>query len=410
MAFPTLNTNEIFSALYNMIISQQVKADNIKKGFGLVEKFRTDGTLYGDTKLFYDTEVLAGYNWLNDAEAGNLLALNRPIAPKTQAIVINRFRQIRLTIDNYLTKRAWMGAGSFESVTSVLLAWLGNTKEVFDNTLINAYVGCVTTLATNASISVTLPTSTGTGVTDEGTPVTTTYTNTEELNRLTAAAIGKALADLFVDMKDYGRGYTDNGFLKNFSEEELMVVWNADYLNAIKYVDLPTIFHKDSLEGKLTGNILPAKYFGNIVGSAVAHGSISANTYRAVTEGYYVTSLSSGATVYHLFAGDYIPAGAYQVVNENKIVLNSGKTAYVLNANLSSGEYVDGFAAGDAYTNDTTVICKVISKNSIPFMSAFETATEFWNPRSLTQNHYLTYGYSDPTYLKSEPIVKLVAA
>lgn len=45
----TLNQNEIFSALYNMIISQQVFADNIydtKKT--LSDMSRVDGTLYGD--------------------------------------------------------------------------------------------------------------------------------------------------------------------------------------------------------------------------------------------------------------------------------------------------------------------------------------------------------------------------
>ena len=410
MAYPTLNTNEIFSSLYNMIISQQVKSDNIKRGFGLVEKFRTDGTLYGDTKLFYDTEVLQGYDWLNDAEAGNLLALNRPIAPKTQAVVLNKFRQIRLTVDNFLSKRMWMEAGSFETVTGVLLGWLNKTKEVFDNTLINSYIGTVVTTATNATKTISLPTATGEGVTDEATPVTTTYTNAEELNRLKAGVIGEARANLFVDMKDYGRGYTVNGFLKNFSEEELMIVWNADYFNAIKYIDLPTIFHKDSLESKFEGDVLPAKYFGNVTASNVAHGSISASTYRSMIETYYVTSLSSGATVTHVFPGDYIPAGAYRVKNESKVVINSAKSAYILSGNLSSGEYYDGVEAGNAYQNDSTIICKILSKKSVPFMSAFEIQTEFWNPRSLTQNHYLTYGYSDPTYLNSEPIVKVVAS
>lgn len=43
-----LNPNEIFGALYNMIISQQVFADNIKGTYSeLVDKARVDGTLYG---------------------------------------------------------------------------------------------------------------------------------------------------------------------------------------------------------------------------------------------------------------------------------------------------------------------------------------------------------------------------
>lgn len=43
-----LNPNEIFGALYNMIISQQVFSDNIKGTYSeLVDKARVDGTLYG---------------------------------------------------------------------------------------------------------------------------------------------------------------------------------------------------------------------------------------------------------------------------------------------------------------------------------------------------------------------------
>ena len=108
MAFTgTLNQNEIFSALYNMIISQEVFADNIAgAGSSLVDKARVDGGLYGDQKLFYATDVLKSVAWGNDAEAENLLDLHRPAAPEVQAIVLDQFRQISLTVDNYLGKRA----------------------------------------------------------------------------------------------------------------------------------------------------------------------------------------------------------------------------------------------------------------------------------------------------------------
>ena len=47
-----LNSNEIFAALYNMIISQQVFADNIAgTKSDLVDMARVDGSMYGDTKL-----------------------------------------------------------------------------------------------------------------------------------------------------------------------------------------------------------------------------------------------------------------------------------------------------------------------------------------------------------------------
>ena len=102
----TLNPNEIFATLANVIISQLVFADNLGKHQTLVDKARVDGSMYGDKKIFYATDVLESHDWLNDAEAANLLALDRPDDPEVQAIKLDKFRQIRLTLDNYLTKRA----------------------------------------------------------------------------------------------------------------------------------------------------------------------------------------------------------------------------------------------------------------------------------------------------------------
>lgn len=55
----TLNSNEIFASIANMIISQEVYSDNLGKHQKLVDKARVDGTLFGDKKLFYATDVLA---------------------------------------------------------------------------------------------------------------------------------------------------------------------------------------------------------------------------------------------------------------------------------------------------------------------------------------------------------------
>ena len=101
-----------------MIISQQVFADNLGSHQNLVDKAKVDGSLYGDTKLYYATDVLASNAWGNDAEAANLLQVHRPKAPNVQAIKLNIFRQIPLTVDNYLSKRAWSDEYSyFISVT-----------------------------------------------------------------------------------------------------------------------------------------------------------------------------------------------------------------------------------------------------------------------------------------------------
>ena len=60
---------------------------------------------------------------------------------------------------------------------------------------------------------------------------------------------------------------------------------------------------------------------------------------------------------------------------------------------------------------DADIICKVLVKLP-PYMSAFEVGTSFFNPKSLTENHYLTFGHNTIEYLKNYPFitVKAVAA
>ena len=47
-----LNANEVFGALYNMIISQYVFAPEVSRIDTLASKARVDGSMYGDTKLY----------------------------------------------------------------------------------------------------------------------------------------------------------------------------------------------------------------------------------------------------------------------------------------------------------------------------------------------------------------------
>jgi hypothetical protein len=387
-----LNTNVIFSAIYNMIISQLVFADNIKGTYGsLVDRVRTDGTLYGDTKTFYATDVLKSHVWGNDSEAANLLSLDRPPAPKCQAIVLDQFRQIRLTVDNYLTKQAFADEYAFSSFNSVMLGWMGETKKVYDSTLINAYIGTVITGATKNTINIDL----GTG---SGHPL---YNLTGvEKEKMEAMLIAQGLADLFVDMKDVTRDYNDYQFLRSYSLDDVFVVWNSKFVNKIRKVDLPTIFHKDGLVDKFDEEILPARYFGTVITSSnistysdstPAAGKPINSSTGAYTPGVNhangcVRSLvekdvTVSATAYHVFPGDEIPSGA-------TIVASTGD-----------------FLPGEVYIEQADIICKVVHKEAVKYMSAFQVATEFFNPRSLTESHFLTFGYSNPDYLRNYPLL-----
>ena len=182
----TLNANEIFASIANMIISQEVFADNLGKHQTLVDKARVDGSLYGDKKLYYATDVLKTNPWGADSEAANLLSLDRPTDPKVQDITLDVFRQIRLTTDNYLSKRAWADEGSFNSFQDIMLGWMRETKKVYDGTLYNVFVGTAVSTATKGNLNVDITTAT-TGLTGE------------EANRVEATAYAQFIADLLVD-------------------------------------------------------------------------------------------------------------------------------------------------------------------------------------------------------------------
>lgn len=333
-----LRSNEIFSALYNMIISQEVFADNIK-GSDLVDRARVDGGLYGDTKLYYATDALASSEWGNDAEAANLLQLHRPKDPECQAIVLDKFRQISLTVDNYLSKRAWGDEGAFSSFQSVMMGWLSDTKKVYDGTTYNCYIGTVESTVGKQEQTVTAE------VAADG------------------KQLAEAIANIVTEMTDYNRTFNDYGNLKRYAQGDLKFIFNSKYINRIKNVDLPVIFDNAGLKETFNKEVLPARYFGTV---NTAQKTADANT-RALVEQVIGED--------HYFAGDEITVGTV-------------------------------VPAGKSYQESDAIICKILVKLP-PYMSAFEVGTSFYNAKSLTENHYLTFGHNTIEYLKNYPVVTL---
>lgn len=379
MAYPVnyagkLNANEIFASIFNMIISQQVFADNIKDTkSSLVDAARVDGSMYGDTKLYYATDVLRSYAWGGDAEAANLLALDRPEDPQCQAITLDVFRQIRLTVDNYLTKRAWSTEGAFSEFNSVMLGWIRDTKKVYDSTTYNVFIGTYETTEGKQDQTVTLPTVEG---------------DKEAENRLQAQTIANKVADILVDLEDVSRDYNDYENLRSYSSDDFRYVWNSAYVNKINKLDVPTIFNKEGLIDKFAQYTLPARYFGDIVvkGTAVTSDGTS---YRSLIEQdvtlvenytFKGKTIAAGQKV-HLFAGDLIP---------NKIALASASAVLV-----------------PSYKENSNIILKIVHKDAVPYMSSFEAGTSFFNARSLTENHYLTFGHNTLTALHDKPFITL---
>lgn len=386
----TLTANEIFQTLANMIISQEVFADNLGKHQTLLDKARVSGSLYGDTRLYYATDVLKSHDWLNDAEAPYLLALDRPADPAVQAIKLDKFRQIRLTTDNYMTKRAFATEGAFASFNGVMLGWMRETKRVYEGTLYNTFIGTTTTStgAQSRSVDITTATSGLTGI---------------EKAQMTALVVAQDLANLLVEMGDYSRDFNDYGYLRSYANEAVKVIWNAKFVNQIKKVDLPTIFHKEGLVDKFEEDVLPARYFGTVITSSnVASYSAGTpttgkpidsddNTYvpganhaNGCIRSLIEADVTVSGTAYHVFPGDEIPAGA---------------TIAASSAN---------FLYGEVYIEQADIMYKVVVKLP-PLMSAFEVGTTFFNPRALVENHYLTWGFNTLQYFKNYPFITVKA-
>ena len=66
--------------------------------------------------------------------------------------------------------------------------------------------------------------------------------------------------------------------------------------------------------------------------------------------------------------------------------------------------------ANTSYTQKDDILFKVYHKSSVPYMSAFEVGTSFFNQASLTDTNFLTWGHNTLDYLKNYPCVTVKKA
>lgn len=379
-----LNTNEFYNSIYNMLRLAYVYADNLSGlDDSLASKYRADGGMYHDKSVYTDMDVLYSRVW--DPNDTNVLAPEAVVAPKQQEIVVDQFRQIGLYTDEYLSKRAWQDASTYDTFRSVVQKQVSDTKKVFEQRMVDTFVG---TCKASFEQPITLPTVEG---------------DAEATNRLQAQTIAKEIADLFVDMKDSTEKYNLNGFVKSFNESDFDVIWNAKFYNKILYTDLPTIFHKDNL--LKSGKVLASRYFGSNKGTGTADGIQDRSRdeyFIPVNSSNEYVAPATATGVKHVFAGDLLPKGT-PIAGVKSVVTYADKTANINGVSRT----VKVCTAALAYTPSNSIICKIVHKDAIKYLSSFETGTEFWNPKNLTSNRYLTWAYSDPETLSGYPLITL---
>ena len=344
-----LATNEVFASLFNMIISLQVFTAGIGELSGIYSSKKVDGTLYGDTKLYVSTDALKSYEWDGTDTPGgyNLLTIKRPPEPVEEEITIGVFRQIPVTVDNYLTKRAFAQEGAFSSFNGVVLSWMDTTKRVYEHTTYT------TKMLVTAQADATALTAIDLTATDAG---MTGY----DLLRYKAQELYRQIEDQMKELEEPSRDYNDNEFLRTYKLSDFDIVVPLGVLSSVRKHDVPFLYGPDD---KPLFKEVHWKYFGTKKATGGTTAATNTNI-RALVEKDY------GSV--HVFPGMLLP----------------DSTAY-----LANEIYTATYIARPSISDNVTIL--MIHKQDFPIMSAFSVGTSFFNARRLDINHYLTFGHNE---------------
>lgn len=352
-----LTQNEIYKTLFNQVIAISTYSDNYSDNYSkLLNYARVDASKYGDVRLYIDTDCLQSHEWgVNQSEANKLLDLEFAPDPSVQAIYLDRFRQVRCTVGGLLGERGFGSETAFAQFTSTVLGWISDTANIFRTLYYNSFIG-THEVGTKGSSR-------------EESPMNYTINTQADENPALTASV--ALADLLTDVKHVSRKYNELGYLRNFKEKDLIVVWNSKYYNQLTYADKLVVFKDVDMIQGVEYEILPSDYFGEIVGTS---GTITitedGETYRTLVE----RDFTVGDETFHLFPSQAIPVGA----TANK---------------------------AETYKQDDTICFKVIGKKSVPMLSSFATSSVFLNERVHTQTHYYTFSYNTLEARKGLPFI-----
>lgn len=365
MAYPTLNANAVFASLYNQVISIQLYSVGIVYEDDIVQSRKMDGTLLGDTKVYVDTDILRSYEWSHTDSAYNLLTHKRPPAPASDEIVIDTFRQIPVTIDDYLTKQAWSDEGSFSQFNSTILGWMGTTRSVYEHTkFTNDIIMDATSKATSVG-TISLKAA------DFGTAAAATPLELNMWQKSRYLTFSRKLKGILRDLNEASRSYNDHGFMKNINPSEYDLIVPTGIKQGFEAYEVPLPISTKEVHWMFWG-------------APVAAGT-SDGTKRARVE----ADFTNGTTPVHLFPGELIPNG---------YAFGTGQA------------YTPTYTAQPDLNGTSDLTFLLIHREDYPIPSAFSVSTSFFNPKDLVTNHYMTFGYSNPlnNHLGGKPLLKVV--
>ena len=361
-----LNTNEIYNALFNLRILFQKLAPQTVKRDEIVSLLDKATGMYGDTGVVQGMDIQGTYDFGMDAEAVNLLAINRNKTQKVEKFVIDKWRQTDVTNDAYISKRAFLDEGTFAIFNGYIVGTLSQAMDAFESGFVKASVGTYTSPTTACTIEVTMPAQDG----------------TEATERIRASKIKKAILDLKADMKDNQRKYNGYGFYSSYEWNEFTPVFSTNYMNEINALALYSTFNPEYIKQASDGRQWTPKWFGDPVTADGTTGATNTTVYSLIEQNsdgstnFPLTAVQIAAGVYRIFPGDLLP---------NSFAYNEG----------------------EAYTVDSTVIAKVFAPEYVYYMTGYEQGESFYNPRSATTNHYLRKGFSDVQVSQFRPFITI---
>lgn len=352
MAYPTLSQNAVYSSLYNQVVGITVEGRPIASTQSkLLDQMRLDVAKYGDTKLIIETDILESAPFVQDSVTNcNVLAVNRGPAPYCKPLQIKQARQIMVTTDSFgISSMAFGSEGTLSAFIGAVEAWVAKTKEVYEAGIFNTFLG--SSVASGAAQNITVTVGSG-----------------ESL----AQRVGAEIDELLVKLAFPSRKYNDQGFMRSFDKSDLVLVWNEKYLKEIRKIDLPALFH-DGLVDPEVSFVMPSEYFGAANAADVAAAS-NTGGYTSLVE----TDYTVGGNTVHVMPGEEIPSGV-------KIL------------------------KGEGLLQDDYVICKIIAKGSLPFLTGVSSSTEFVNGRNNSRNLYLTWVF-DYDRIPTKPLITMKLA
>lgn len=362
----SLNSNEIYNALFNIRILFQKLAPQTVKRDEIVNLVEKAVGMYGDTGVVMGCDIQGSYPFGMDAEAPYLLSVNRNKTQKIEKYTIDKWRQTDVTNDAYISKRAFLDEGAFAAFNGYLVGTLSKAMDAFESGTVKSSIGTYTDPNVNCTINISMPAADG----------------TEATERLRAAAIRKAILDLKAEIADNSRKYNGYGFYASYDWNDFTPVMNTQYTNEVNAQSLYSAFNPEYIKMASEGRQWTPKWFGTVITS---NGTTDATNYNI----YSLVEINSDGTTNFPLTAEQITAGTYRIF-PGDLLPNSFS-----------------YSANEAYVREDKVIGKVFAPEYVYYMTGYEQGEAFYNPRSATTNHYLRKGYSDVMFSKFRPVFTL---